>query len=65
MKKLKPHLVGAMIVSILFTMPVHANSLPDIWYGEKANMTVLMDLNCPIEVESELLTFDIQELQCS
>lgn len=62
MKKLKPCFLGAIIISILFTMPVHANSLPDIWYGEKGNMTVLMNQDCPIEVESELLTFDIQEL---
>lgn len=61
MKRLKPCLSWTMIIFILFTMPVHANSLPDIWEGEKGNMTVLMNKDCPIEVESELLTFDVQE----
>jgi len=59
--KIKTSILWILIVGIFFSMPVHANSLPDIWEGEKGNMTVLMNQDCPIEVESELLTFDVQE----
>lgn len=54
-------MICVIAIFLIMALPVCANSLPDIWYGEQGNMTILMEKDCPIEVESELLTFDIQE----
>lgn len=54
-------LVIASILILLTVQPVCANSMPDIWYGEKGNMTMPMEEDCPIEVKQEILTFDVQE----
>ena len=54
-------LVIASILILLTVQPVCANSMPDIWYGEKGNMPMPMEEGCPIEVKQEILTFDVQE----
>lgn len=64
MKKRGIGVISVLIALCMFSemiLQVSANSLPDIWYGETGNMPVLMEQDCPIEVENEVLTFDIQE----
>ena len=54
-------LIMVTVLGFLIVQPVCANSMPDIWYGEKGNMAFPMDDDCPIEVKKEILTFDVQE----
>lgn len=43
------------------TTPVCANSAQSMWTGTTSTGAIVTDEACPIVVESELLTFDIQE----
>ena len=64
MKKAK-RIIRALLVmvigSLLLTSAVSANSAQMSWSGVTATGTIITDKNCPIVVESELLTFDISE----
>lgn len=42
-------------------VPASANSAQKKWTGSYASGALVTDENCPVEVESELLTFDINE----
>ena len=58
------------IVTLLFCVvllfgltaaPAYANSAQSHWTGIDSTGAIVIDENCPIEVEKELLTFNIQE----
>lgn len=50
-----------ILVVTVFQIPVYANSAQAYWYGVDAAGTIVIDQNSPIEVEHELLVFDIHE----
>lgn len=45
----------------MVVIPVSANSAQSYWTGTTSTGAVVTDESCPITVESEILTFDIQE----
>ena len=64
MKRLRICVLSMGIVflfSSLFSLPASANSAQTQWTGTTSSGTILTDEACPIIVENELLTFDIQE----
>lgn len=66
MKRTRTVRVAAMLFSLvllfgLTAAPAYANSAQSQWSGVDSTGTIVTDENCPIEVERELLTFDIQE----
>ena len=61
MKKSNRIIPALLIGSLLLTATVSANSAQMYWSGATATGTIITDKNCPIVVESELLTFDINE----
>ena len=66
MKRTRTVRIAAMLFSLvlLFALtaaPAYANSAQSQWSGVDSTGTIVTDENCPIEVERELLTFDIQE----
>ena len=46
----------------LFMIPSSANSAQTEWKGRDESEVIVTDGDCPIVVEHETLTFDIQEL---
>ena len=61
MKEIIPIISAILLSSLLLTSAVSANSAQMAWSGVTATGTIITDQNCPIVVESELLTFDINE----
>lgn len=61
MKKAIAIISALLLGSLLLTLPASANSAQTGWSGVTATGTIITDQNCPIVVESELLTFDINE----
>lgn len=61
MKKARCTVPALLIGSLLLASTVSANSAQTSWSGVTATGTIITDKNCPIVVESELLTFDINE----
>ena len=61
MKKIKQMIPVLLLCSLPLTLPASANSAQMAWSGVSATGAIVTDKNCPIEVESELLTFDIDE----
>ena len=55
-------IVCFVILFASFCLPVSANSRAQVWYGTDANGVIFKEGNVPIQVESELLTFDIPTL---
>lgn len=53
--------IVSFLLIVSFQSPVYANSAQAHWYGVDATGAIVMEENSPIEVEHELLTFDIQE----
>ena len=51
---------GILLLSI-FTEPLFANSAQARWDGVTSTGMIITEENCPIEVEKEVLTLDIQE----
>ncbi len=49
------------LLSAAFPLPVSANSAQAHWTGTTATGAIVTNDTCPIIVESEILTFDIQE----
>lgn len=48
------------LVSAAAPLAAHANSGPDYYYGTDGTVLYPVD-DCPLEVEGELLTFDVQK----
>ena len=66
MSKLKHKIIiGVLLACALAvgTVPAgvsaNANSAIKIWHGTSSSGAIIADENCPVEVENELLTFDI------
>ena len=50
-----------LLLSAVFIQPTHANSAQRHWSGTDSTGALVKDKNCPLVVEKELLTFDVQE----
>lgn len=50
-----------LLLSVVFIQPTHANSAQRYWSGTDSTGALLKDKNCPLVVDKELLTFDVQE----
>lgn len=55
-------LISLVIFSSVYSVvSVHANSAQTRWSGTDSTSAIMMDEDCPIIVEKELLTFDLNE----
>lgn len=54
-------LILCTAISFLTITSASANSAPSNWHGTDASGAMVFDADCPITVESELLTFDIPD----
>ena len=52
-----------MVLSFFYAMPASANSAMTWWEGTESSGAIIAGKECPIVVERELLTFDIQDFQ--
>lgn len=61
--KVKSATVTALVLIIAFAacIPASANSAQTYWQGVSASGAIITDEECPIIVEHELLTFDLQD----
>lgn len=50
-----------LLLSAVFIQPTHANSAQRHWSGTDSTGALVKDKNCPLVVDKELLTFDVQE----
>ena len=50
-----------LLLSAVFVQPTHANSAQRHWSGTDSTGALVKDKNCPLVVDKELLTFDVQE----
>ena len=51
-----------LLLSAVFVQSTHANSAQRHWSGTDSSGALVKDKNCPLAVDKELLTFDVQEL---
>ena len=51
-----------LLLSAVFIQSTHANSAQRHWSGTDSSGALVKDKNCPLAVDKELLTFDVQEL---
>lgn len=61
MKKAAKRLVSLLLIVLMLMLPVSANSAQTWWEGVDAAGVIVPEDNCPITVEKEILTFDLQE----
>ncbi len=61
MKRTFAFLLTMFLFSTTFVVPAYANSAVMQWSGMDSTGAIVVDENCPIEVEKEVLTFDIAE----
>ena len=66
MKRTRFFRIVAMLFCVVLLIglaaaPAYANSAQSHWTGIDSTGAIVIDENCPIEVEKELLTFNIQE----
>lgn len=50
-----------LLLSAVFIQSTHANSAQRHWSGTDSTGALVKDKNCPLVVDKELLTFDVQE----
>ena len=50
-----------LLLSSVFIQSTHANSAQRHWSGTDSTGALVKDKNCPLVVDKELLTFDVQE----
>lgn len=50
-----------LLLSAVFIQPTHANSAQRHWSGTDSTGALVKEKNCPLVVDKELLTFDVQE----
>ena len=50
-----------LLLSAVFIQSTHANSAQRHWSGTDSTGSLVKDKNCPLAVDKELLTFDVQE----
>ena len=51
-----------LLLSTVFIQSTHANSAQRHWSGTDSTGSLIKDKNCPLVVDREVLTFDVQEL---
>lgn len=61
MKRISTTIICIILLFVLNAVPVHANSAQSSWRGISSTGTIIADEDCPLMVEKERLTFDIQE----
>ena len=61
-RKVFSFLLVFAVTVLCISAPAHANSAQTYWKGVAASGAIIADKECPITVEHELLTFDIQNL---
>ena len=54
-------ILTVLLLSAVFIQPTHANSAQRHWSGTDSTGALVKDKNCPLVVDKELLTFDVQE----
>lgn len=60
MKNAAKRLMSLFLIALMLLAPVSANSAQTWWEGVDAAGVIVSDENCPITVEKEILTFDLQ-----
>ena len=61
MKKLLSCLLAAALLAGVLSVPASANSAQTRWRGVAASGAAVTEEDCPLEVEQEILTFDLAE----
>ena len=61
-KRIISLICAVVLLFSMFSIPASANSRAQVWRGTDANGVVFRDGDVPIQVESELLTFDLPTL---
>lgn len=60
-RKAIPVILTVLLLGTVFAGPAHANSAQRHWSGTNSTGSLVKDKNCPLVVDKELLTFDVQE----
>ena len=60
-KKFAAAFLASLLLNLLLAVPIQANSAQRHWRGTDSTGTLVKDKNCPLVVDKELLTFDVQE----
>lgn len=61
MKRLAYTMLCVIFLMSLTALPASANSAQTVWSGVSSTGAIVTDGDCPVVVEHELLTFDLQE----
>ena len=59
-KKIAVAFLASLLLNLLLAVPIHANSAQRHWSGTDSTGALVKDKNCPLVVDKELLTFDVQ-----
>ena len=59
-KKIAVAFLASLLLNLLLAVPIHANSAQRYWSGTDSTGALVKDKNCPLVVDKELLTFDVQ-----
>ena len=60
-KKIAVAFLASLLLNLLLAVPIQANSAQRHWSGTDSTGSLVKDKNCPLVVDKELLTFDVQE----
>ena len=60
-KKFAAAFLASLLLNLLLAAPIQANSAQRHWRGTDSTGALVKDKNCPLVVDKELLTFDVQE----
>ena len=60
-KKFAAAFLASLLLNLLLAVPIQANSAQRHWRGTDSTGALVKDKNCPLVVDKELLTFDVQE----
>lgn len=60
-KKIAVAFLASLLLNLLLAVPIQANSAQRHWSGTDSTGALVKDKNCPLVVDKELLTFDVQE----
>ena len=59
-KKIAVAFLASLLLNLLLAVPIQANSAQRHWSGTDSTGALVKDKNCPLVVDKELLTFDVQ-----
>ena len=60
-KKIAVAFLASLLLNLLLAVPIQANSAQRHWSGTDSTGALVKDKSCPLVVDKELLTFDVQE----